>query len=268
LQHIDFLPSAGKTFESTRNYRRFAVVSTLKKMQRLVSMSTLKDIKMLDDGVYLFEMEQLKVRLDKPVYTGMVCLDLAKLFMVSYHYKLLNHFGQEKIKLLYSDTDSLVYQFFVPDLYQSLIPFKNDFDFSSYPPDHPLYNTINRTRRGKWKDEMKKEQISEAVFLRPKCYAIKMDSSSKVSGPKAAAGVSRANQEKLTYEDYKDTLFYSRPLSVEQRRFASVNHQIYTYEQSRLALNIIDNKRYQMNKFDTLPYGHHLLDFKVKKMKL
>lgn len=226
------------------------------KIRKFLSKANLLDIAILEDGVYLFELRQLTVRLDKPIYTGMVCLELAKVFMVREHYKFVDHFGRANIKLLYTDTDSLIYQIFVSDLDASLIGCKDDFDFSFHPPEHPLHNSNNRSKRGKWKDEMKGELISEAVFLRPKCYCIKMASSIETS---ASAGVSKANQNRIHFDNYKDCLFNTRQLSVQQMRFGSVNHQIYTYNQSRIALSVIDNKRYQLDRFETLPYGHYML---------
>ena len=224
-------------------------------------MANLLDVKIIDDGVYLFELQPLKVKLNKPLYTGMVCLDLAKHFMVSYHYKMVDHFGRDKIQLLYTDTDSFVYLTYVDNLYHSLLPLKEDFDFSSYHQDHPLYNTHNKSKRGKWKDEVKNQIIEEAVFLRSKCYAIKMTKDSNIPGPKVVAGVTKTAQKHISYQDYKNTLLESRMMYVKQRRFGSENHQIYTYEGSKIALNYFDDKRYQSNKIETLPYGHYLLDF-------
>ena len=224
-------------------------------------MSNLKDLLKVSDGVYLFELQPLTVKLDKPIYTGMICLDLAKVFMVRYHYKMVSHFGRDQIQLLYTDTDSFIYHIFVDNLYHSLIDLKEDFDFSYYPREHPLYNTLNKCKRGKWKDETKGRILEEGVFLRAKCYSLKIVKGSDVSNIKAAAGVTRSAQKQLYHQDYKDALFNSRNLYVNQRRFGSVNHTIYTYEESKLALTNFDDKRYQVDMVRTLPYGHVLLDF-------
>lgn len=224
-------------------------------------MANLKDIWIIDDNIYLFELQPLTVKLDKPIYIGVVCLELAKEFMVRYHYKMVGHFGRKNINLLYTDTDSFIYQFNVDDLYHSLQHFKDDFDFSLYPKDHALYNTCNKIKRGKWKDEANGQIIEEGVFLRAKCYSIKMAKRSLIPDTKVAAGVRKSAQNFITHQDYRDALFKSRPMYVNQRRFGSESHNIFTYEESKIALNNFDDKRYQMDKFQTLPYGHHLLDF-------
>ena len=191
---VTFYP--GKTFESSRNYRTFVVAKTLKKAQRFISMANLKDIWIIDPGVYLFELQPLVVKLDKPIYIAVVCLELAKLFMVRYHYNIVDHFGRERVNLLYTDTDSFIYQFTVDNLYERLMHFREDFDFSSYPCDHPLYNTCNKSVRGKWKDEMEGQIIEEGVFLRAKCYSIKMSGGSSISDSKVAAGVRKSAQKR------------------------------------------------------------------------
>ena len=105
----------------------------------------------MGDGIYLIELQQLEVKLCKPIYIGVVCLELAKLFMVKYHYRVIKHFGRKRVLLLYSDTDSFIYIFFIDDLYQALMDFRDDFDFSSYPVHHPLHNTQNKSVRGNGK---------------------------------------------------------------------------------------------------------------------
>ena len=223
-------------------------------------MANLKDVHVLGDGVYLFELQQLKVYLSRPIFIGVCCLDFAKHFMTGYHYdKIVPYFGRDNVFLQYIDTDSFVWLIFTNDLYHDLLEFKDDFDFSSYSSDHPLYNTVNKSVRGKWKDEKSGHIIEECVFLRAKCYSMKMVDNKNDS--MAAAGVRKAAQGLLTHRDYKDALFESTSLYVNQMRFGSVNHQMFTYRESKCALRPFDDKRYQINKFDSIPYGHYLLRF-------
>ena len=41
--------------------------------------------------------------------------------------------------MLFTDTDSLVYEFETPDLYKDMIDMKEHFDFSSFDPSNPYY---------------------------------------------------------------------------------------------------------------------------------
>lgn len=225
-------------------------------------MANLKDVRILGDGVYLFELEPLNVELCKPIFIGVVCLELAKLFMVKYHYRVIKHFGRKRVILVYTDTDSFIYLFFVDNLYDSLMYFRDEFDFSSYPPSHPLHNIHNRGVRGKWKDEKNGQIIEEGVFLRAKCYSLKMAAgSAKTGNSQAASGVRKSVQKHLTHESYRRVLFESEPVYVSQTRFGSENHQLFTYTELKRALDSFDDKRYQINRFTTLPYGYHSLNF-------
>ena len=78
---------------------------------------------------------------------------------------------------------------------------------------------------------------------------------------KTVAGIRKAAQSLITHQDYKNALFDSKTLYVNQMRFGSVNHEMFTYNESKCALKPLDDKRYQMNKFHSIPYGHYLLKF-------
>ena len=72
-------------------------------------------------GLYMIEMYKAEVTLDKPIYIGTAVLDLSKLCMMDFHYNVIEENFSGKHHLLYSDTDSLVYQIYTTDLYLSLI---------------------------------------------------------------------------------------------------------------------------------------------------
>ena len=79
-------------------------------------------------------------------------------------------------RLLYSDTDSLIYRTESNDLYQDLAnqsaEVKNEFDFSSYPEDHALHDNNNKSEVLNFKDEFSGDYISEFVCLKPTMYSI------------------------------------------------------------------------------------------------
>ena len=167
-------------------------------------------------------------------------------------------------------SDSFIWLIKTDDLYQDLVQLKEHFDFSFYPPDHHLYNTTNKGVPGKWKDEVKGKLIRECIFLRSKSYSVQLEieylallreASNSTDRMSKAAGVKKAALKYLSHADYRNTLFQSNPRYVQQSRIGSINHQVYTFSQSRLALSCVDTKRYSLDRIHTLPYGSiHIKD--------
>jgi hypothetical protein len=90
--------------------------------------------------------------------------------MMEFHYVIHKEFDN-KYKLLYQDTDSLVYNTQTPDLYEWIKNNKHYFDLSdSLRPD--LMDDGNKKVLGKFKDEMHSLVIKEFTALNPKVYSI------------------------------------------------------------------------------------------------
>ena len=54
------------------------------------------------------------------------------------------------------------------DVYKDMAETNEQYDFSDYPKDHPLFNETNKKVLGKMKDECASAPISEYIGLRPK----------------------------------------------------------------------------------------------------
>ena len=65
--------------------------------------------------------------------------------------------------MLFTDTDSLVYEIKTDDAYEDFYENKNLFDFRDYPRDSKLFDPVNEKVIGKMKEEFKGEIISEFV---------------------------------------------------------------------------------------------------------
>ena len=67
------------------------------------------------DGLYLIQTHKTEVLCDKPVYVGCSILDISKVRMMDFHFNTIHKDFEGNYDLLYSDTDSLVYQIKSPN---------------------------------------------------------------------------------------------------------------------------------------------------------
>ena len=63
-----------------------------------------------------------RVLLNKPIYVGMSVLDLSKHLMYDFYYNHLKKTYSDKIKLLYTDTDSVIIHVQTDDMYKTCKP--------------------------------------------------------------------------------------------------------------------------------------------------
>ena len=56
--------------------------------------------------------------------------------------------------------------------------------------------------------------------------------------------------------DYKNALFHNTVEIREQSTIQSKNHKLFTVKRMKIAPRSIDDKRVQVEDYQTLPYGH------------
>ena len=143
-----------------------------------------------------------KVLLNKPIYVGMSVLDLSKHLMYDFYYNTLKARYGENVRLLYTDTDSLIVHVQTDDLYKDMSLNADLYDTSNYQSDHPLFSTANKKIIGKFKDELGGQLLTEFIGIRPKMYSYVGEESGK-----RAKGVKKSVLCKtITHEDYKKCL--------------------------------------------------------------
>ena len=100
----------GKTMENIRNRVDIRLVNEEKQAKKLVSKPTLEGRKIFCEDLAAVHMERTKIMFDKPIHVGFCILDLSKTLMYDFHYNyIVKKYGQKQ-KLLFTDTDSLVYE--------------------------------------------------------------------------------------------------------------------------------------------------------------
>ena len=124
-----------------------------KKLRKLIAKPLFARHALFDNDLAALHMYNNKLYLNRPIYVGMIILDLSKLLMYNFYYNHMKQQYLERCQLLYTDTDSLLMQIETDDIYQDMLQHIDDYDTSDYPKDHYLHSTNNLKVPGKMKDE-------------------------------------------------------------------------------------------------------------------
>ena len=186
--------------------------------------------------------------LNKPIYVGFSILELSKLLMYNFHYQYVEN--KFDAKLLFSDTDSLVYEIKEKGVYEKSFQDKTFFDFNEYPINPKFYDISNKKVLDKMKDEFKGQIISEFVGLKSKMYSLISENDKEVSKAK------RVNK-KTKHKEFVDVLFNKKLIRHNMNRIQNKLHRVGTYDVYKISLSCFDDKRYVLdNGIDTLAYFH------------
>ena len=259
----------GKLCESQRRKRDVHLVHDRRRFLNLVSQPNFYDFSVFSTNLVAVEMKRTKIVLDRPLVQGFTVLDLSKEYMVRKYYDVIKPMFNDKVRLAYTDTDAFMLLVSVPDLNAALAPHvKTQFDFSSLPPDHPLYYKGNEMKLGFLKDETNGRRIMEMFCLRSKMYYLSMeDHADKM----AAKGCHRSTFfTQATLEHYRHGIFGcggGEPETAHRvafHRFLNDKQNISTVRQVKLGISAYDDKRWICkDNIHTFPYG-----FKGKKSNL
>ena len=128
----------GKTMENIRNRVNVKLVNTEEKFKKLSAKPNYKGCKIFNENLISVHMKKTSLTMNKPVYLGMCILDLSKTIMYDFHYNYIKPKYGAKAKLLFTDTDSFMYEIETEDFYKDISKdVKDRFDTSDYPENHP-----------------------------------------------------------------------------------------------------------------------------------
>ena len=241
-------------------YKRKDVKLVTKNNQaiKLVAKTEYQGYKKFHDSLFAVSMKKKQVDIDKPVFIGLVVLELSKLLMYEFYYDYF------KIKypdacVLYSDTDSLIINVKTDDIYKDMEPELEHYDTSDYPTNHPLYSTVNKKVIGKMKDELNGTIIEEYVGLRAKMYSVKT-----IEGEKSKAkGIQKSaiKNKNIKHENYVEALNGIKQDTYPNTTIKSKRHNLETIITNKKTLCSEDTKRVFYTNEKSFAHGHCKLYF-------
>jgi hypothetical protein len=252
----------GKTCENLTKRSDIKLVNSQERCQKLMNKPHCRRFKIFAPNLAAVELQKLKCMINKPTYVGFAVLELSKLLMYKFHYCHLRSW-YPSADLLFTDTDSLVYQIYTDDLYADLSAHREHFDFSGYSNTHSLFDEGNKMVMGKMKDESGGDIITEFVGLRPKMYSYTVrqttaDGDVVSKEAKRAKGIQRAALTTLAHSDYLKQLKHPVENYVNIVRIGQKQHRVYTLSSLKRGLCAFDDKRYLLpDGVHTLAHGHY-----------
>ena len=249
----------GKSMENVRNRCDVRLVSQQAQLEKLTANPRFKSFTIFNESLVGVDMRKAVVKATRPNFAGLVILEESKCHLFWFHHEVMKPFYGPRISLLYTDTDSLIYEIKTESLDNDYKKLMSYLDTSNYPEDHPLKTDQNKAVVGKFKDEMAGQHIEEFVGLKPKMYSIKISGSGKES--KRAKGVARNHVKKcFKHNMYVDCLHNKSKSRCSFKAICSKKHEIHTYHISKIGLCCYDSKRYmEADGIHTLPFGHHTI---------
>nr|DAC81331.1 TPA_asm: PolB [Megastigmus wasp adintovirus] len=250
----------GKTMENVRNHVDVKLMTKWEGrygIESLISKANFQSSAIFGENLAAIELKKVKVFMNKPIYVGLTVLDVSKTLVYGFHYDYMLKMYGKKCKLLYTDTDSLIYAVKCPDLYEDIKLNIENFDTSDYPENN-IFNMprVNKKIVGLMTDECKGNIITEFIGLRSKMYSIRVNGEDfvrKIKGIKSSVV-----KKSITFDDYKNCL---DNLKIQKRKQCTIRsrlHNVETIQQIKIALSPYDNKRcIGENGIKTRAWGHY-----------
>ena len=161
--------------ENVRGRIHVDIVQDAKMFKRRVAKTTFKRSQRIREDLHAVEMHNITTTLNKAITVGFTILELSKHLMYDFHYNHMKEkYPDDRLKLLFTDTDSLCYAVKTKYIYKDMeVDAIKKYDFSAYPFEHPLYSAKNKKIIGMMKDELNSVPLEEVAALRPKCYCLR-----------------------------------------------------------------------------------------------
>ena len=99
----------------------------------------------ISEDLSIIEMNNTKVKMNKPIYLGLSILDISKILMYEFWYDYMKPKHGNRVRLCYMDTDSFIMSIKTNDFYSDIsIYVEKRFDTSNYECNRPLPRGKNK----------------------------------------------------------------------------------------------------------------------------
>ena len=200
-------------------------------------------------------MNKTKVNMNKPIYLGLLILDISKILMYEFWYAYMKPKYGNDVKVCYMDMDSFIMNIKTNDFYKDIAnDVEKRFDTSNYEVNRPLPTGKNKKVIGLMKDELGGKIITEFVTLRQKTYSYLTDDGKE---DKKAKGIKECIIKRMIkFNDYKNCLLKDEVILKSQQRFISKKHDAYTENINKIALSNNDKSIVSSDKITSYPYRY------------
>ena len=141
-------------------------------------------------------MRKTQILMNKPVYLGLLILDLSKTIMHEFWFNYIKPKYDKNAKLYSMDTRSFIVYAKTDDIYKDIAEdVEIRFDTSNFEIDRPLPKGRNRKVIRLMEDELGGKIMKEFVGLRPKTYSYLKNNNDE---DKKEKGTSKVHDKKKT----------------------------------------------------------------------
>ena len=166
----------GKFIENQKNQTEIRYVQNGAEALTYLNSPYTKGYSIVNESLIIFEQTKKRVVLDRPIQIGVTILEYAKLVMFSYYHNVLKKSFGDRVKLLYTDTDSFVIELRTRDLYADLSAISHTLDTSNFPKENHylsgLFTNDNNSELFYFKSEVGGDDIVAFIALRAKVYSL------------------------------------------------------------------------------------------------
>ena len=250
----------GKTMENVRNHVDVKLLTHWEGRygaEAMIAKPNFHSRSIFSEKLVAIELRKLEVKFYKPIYVGMCILDISKVCLYEFHHEYMSPLYRDKCRVMYTDTDSLIYNIECENIYENLKRDIARFDTSDYAANNAYGIPLaNKKVPGLMKDENNGAIMTEFVGLRAKMYAVRVNG--KKDTKKAKGVKSNVVARTITFDDYTRCLNDEIEMTRQQSCIRSKLHKVYTISETKIALSPYDDKRYVVpDSTDTLPWGHY-----------